>query len=144
MSTNDCTLLGLSTNEAARVAIMTYFKAAYDAAHADIKAIEVIYPNMEPPALETRAAPFIMLSIEPLSQEQEYMGSDTYITTKLLDITLWVRQYSGTKLANGFLDFTNSLGLSSVGGVVYGVPKPLAQKQYKGWELNPVLLSFIF
>jgi len=141
---NDCTPLGLATNEAARVAVMTYFKAAYDSAVPEVKAIEVIYPNMEPPALERRTEPFMLLTVIPLMQEQECMGSSAYISTKLLDITLWVRQYSGTKLTNSFLDFTNSLGLSCIGGVTYGVPKPSPQKQYKGWELNPVFLTFIF
>lgn len=131
-------------NEAARLAVITYFEAAH-AAHASVNTIEVVYPNQKPPDIEFRESPFILLDILLVSKEQFEMGSRDFNTTKMLDISLWSREYTGIKLVDGYLNFVDSIGVVTVEGVVYGTPVPVSEKdRYKGWKITSVALPFKF
>ena len=133
----DCTVGGL-TNEGARRAVIAHFKDSYNLDH------EVIWPDEETPALKGREESFILLSMLNVKKEQAGMGSRDYIIDKFLDVTLWKLEYTGIKEVSIFEDFVDSIGLDTVSGVVYGVPKPLAPKDYKGWSVNTILLPFKF
>jgi hypothetical protein len=134
---DDCIVGGL-TEEEARKATIAYFEDNYTLPH------DVIYPNQEPPALEGRDEPFIVLSLIGVDKEQAGMGSRDYIIGKFLDISLWIREYTGIKEVTIFADFVNGLGLDTVGGIVYGVPEELPPKDHKGWSLNTRLLPLKF
>ena len=134
---DDCAVGGI-TNEEARKAVLLYFQTEYSLTH------EVIWPDEKPPALVGREEPFILLDIKDIKKEQAGMGTRDYITDKFLDVTLWQLEYTGVKEVNIFADFVDSIGLDTVGGVVYGVPKVLAPADYKGWSVNTILLPFKF
>jgi len=132
-----CEVGGLTNNEA-REAVIRYFDDYYNLPY------DVIYPNQEPPALEGRDSPFIILTIDDVKKEQTGMGERSYITDKFLDITLWIREYTGIKEISNFKDFVDSLGLLTEAQVVYGVPMVVSPKDYKGWIVNTILLPFKF
>ncbi len=133
----DCLIGGL-TNEEARKALISYFQSAYNLAW------YVVYPNKEPPALEDRKNPFILLSIVEIKREQEYIGSSEYIISKFLSIEFWTREYSGMKNTSLFTDFVDSLGLKTVAGIAYKTPDYMTPKIFKGWEITPAALPFEF
>ena len=128
--------IGGITNEEARQAVIAYFDSTYNLAH------DVIYPNQEPPALEGRENPFILLDFDNVKKEQLGMGSSDYITDKFLDISLWIREYEGIKEVTNFEDFVDSIGVVTEENVVYGVPVVVTSKDFKGWIVNTILLPF--
>jgi hypothetical protein len=123
---------------------MTRIQTSLAAASVDISGLEVIYPNMKPPSLESRTTPFLLLTLDPVHTEQSGMGEDTYITIKTLDISLWIREYTGIKLTSKFIDFAKGLGLKTVANIAYGTSTPSESKKYKGWEIHPVFLPLRF
>jgi hypothetical protein len=139
----DCLLTGISEDQA-RINLLTYIRDSFVAAPVGVSGIELIYPNAKPPDTESRTTPFIMLSIRPVHSEQSGMGESTFVTTKTLDISLWIREYTGIKIVGLFVDFVKSLGLKTVDSISYGVPHQVVQKPYKGWEVNPVFLPIRF
>lgn len=141
--TSNCELIGIS-EEQARINMVTYIQAAFAAASEPIKSLEIIYPNMKPPDLEGRTSPFILMDINPVYIEQTGMGETTYKTTKSLDISLWIREYTGVKLVGNLVDFLKGLGVKTVSNVSYGVPFPAKKQKYKGWEAHPVFLPIRF
>ena len=128
--------IGGITNEEARQAVIAHFTVHYNLAH------DVIYPNQEPPALEGREAPFILLDFDNVKKEQFGMGSSDYITDKFLDLSFWIREYTGIKEVSNFEDFVDSIGVVTEENVVYGVPVVVPDKSYKGWLVNTILLPF--
>ncbi len=133
----DC-LAGGVTVEEARQAVVAYFRDNYSLSH------EVIYPREKEPDLESRDDSFILLDIDGVKKEQSGMGLREFITDKFLDVSLWTKEYSGMKETSEFEDFVDTLAINTVGGVVYGVPVALSEKDFKGWVVNTILLPFKF
>lgn len=140
---DDCIMTGLSEDQA-RINLMTYLVASFAAAPPDLVGVEVIYPNMKPPALESRTVPFIMLTLNSVFNDSTGIGEDSYRTIKTLDISLWIKEYTGIKLSSKFIDFVKGLGIKTVAHIAYGVPSPAKVQRYKGWELHTVLLPLQF
>lgn len=134
---SDC-LIGGITNEEARQVVVAYFKDSYYLPH------DVIYPREKEPGLEDRDDAFILLNIIGIEKEQAGMGMREFITDKFLDISLWTKKDEGMKETSVFEDFVDSIAIAIVGGVVFGAPKPLPEKDFKGWAVNTLLLPFTF
>jgi hypothetical protein len=131
-------LIGGLTVEEARQEVVAYFESNYTLAH------DVIYPREKEPDLESRENSFILLDITGIGKEQAGMGLREFITDKFLDISLWTREYSGMKETSEFEDFVDTLAINTVNGVLYGSPRPLSDKDFKGWTVNTILLPFKF
>jgi hypothetical protein len=140
----DDQLLGVLSEDQARINLMTYIKNSFAAAPSEISALEIIYPNMKPPALESRTDPFLLLTVNTVHTEQTGMGETSYSTIKMLDISLWIREYTGIKLTSKFIDFAKGLGLKTVANISYGTVAPSGSKKYKGWEFYPIFLPLNF
>lgn len=136
----DCLIGGLNNIESYE-SVITYFK---DSATSYPITWDIIWPNQEPPNLENRDDPFIMLTIVENNREQEYIGSREYIIDKHLRIEFWYRKFSGQRNVMLFNDFVDSLGINIVDGVAYGTPKIMTQNEYKGWETTPAAIPFKF
>lgn len=133
----DC-LAGGITVEKARQNVISYFKANYTLPY------DVIYPREKEPDLESREETFVLLDITGISKEQAGMGLREFITEKFLNVALWIKENSGMKETSEFEDFVDSIAISIVDGVVYGTPKALSEKEFKGWTINTILLPFKF
>lgn len=134
---DDCIVGGL-TNEEARQVVVAYFRDNYTLPH------EVIYPREKEPGLEDRDEAFIILNILGIDKEQAGMGMREFITDKFLDISLWTKADAGMKETSVFEDFVDSIAINISEGVAFGTPKPLSEKDFKGWVVNTLLLPFKF
>lgn len=134
---DECVIGGL-TNEEARQVVVKYFEDNYTLPH------DVIYPREKEPDLESRDEPFILLDIVGVDKRQAGMGMREFITDKFLDISLWTKKDEGMKETSVFEDFVDSIAINITGGVAFGSPKPLAEKDFKGWIVNTILLPFKF
>jgi hypothetical protein len=134
---DDCEVGGISVEEA-RQAVVGYFQTNYSLSY------DVFYPGESEPDLESRDNAFILLGIDGMSKEQAGMGMREFITDKFLDISFWIRDGAGMKEISVFEDFVDGLAIQTSGGVVYGTPVPLSEKDFKGWVVNTILLPFKF
>ncbi len=134
----ECGIIGGITVEEARQRVVLYFSSNYTLSH------DVIYPREVEPDLEGRDSSFILLDIDGVKKEQAGMGLREFITDKFLDISLWTKEYTGMKETSEFEDFVDTIAVSTVNNIVYGVPNSLSEKNYKGWVVNTILLPFKF
>ena len=140
---SDCSSIGTLTNVEARETMTARIKAAL-LDSSGFSTIEVIWPNQKPPGLEGREDPFLLLTVVDVDREHMEMGFQGYISTKFLDISLWIREYTGIKLVDEFKDFVDPLGLTVTSGIDYGPVNPMKSLKHEGWEVHPMALPFRF
>lgn len=107
----------------------------------------VVYENQQGPNMETQLLPFITVAIEYLSGEQMAMADSNPPSryTGYVEISLFIRTDSGTKLRNDLLDYlTNLLKTKVIGNIVFKTPRPLKPRTGIGWVDNTLHVPFHF
>ena len=139
---SDCASIGELTNIQAKEIIIARVKDALLASQ--FSSIDVCWPNERPPGLQSQEDPWILITEVDVSRRRMELGGQGYIATKFLDISLWIKEYTGIKLVDEFKDFIDSLGLTVSNGIDYGPVNPMKSLKHKGWDVHPMALPFRF